>query len=287
MSTLTDQSVMNVDDGWTTGDAETNGTRIHYIRTGGAKPPLVIAHGYFDDALCRTPLVRELEAEWDVIAYDARAHGRSTTPDDGYGIDDRVADLTGLLDALDVDDAVLVGHSMGGSTVASTAARHPDRVRSAVMIDPAGMLVVDEDHDETDDVGADDPTAWVRERLDVWQDHTRGELLSEDEELAGHVDDGGEELAGLLADARLRLRPEIVEIAREGYPNPRDVYPEIDVPTLILKADADETERERHREIAALLENGHLVHVDDAGHCVFRDQRATATAVLQDFLDAA
>jgi len=284
MSMLTDWSVMSADD-WSEGDAETNGTRIHYIRTGGEKPPLVIAHGFFDDALCRAPLVRELEPEWDVIAYDARAHGRSAAPDNGYGIDDRVADLTGLLDALDVDDAVLVGHSMGGSTVASTAARHPDRVRSTVMIDPAGMLVVDEDHDEAAADRDEDPTAWVRERMAFWQTRTKEGLLADDDELAAHVEAGDEELAGLLADARLRLRPQIAEIAREGYPDPRDVYPEIDVPTLILKADADETERERHREIADLLPGGHLVHVDDAGHCVFRDQRATATAALRDFLD--
>lgn len=270
---------MNETDDWTEGHVETNGTRIHYTRTGGAKPPLVIAHGYFDDALCRTPLIRELEAEWDVIAHDARAHGRSDAPADGYGIDDRVADLVGVLDALEIETAVLVGHSMGGSTVASTAARHPDRVRGVVMIDPAGMLLLDENRDG-------DPTAWVRERLDVWQDRTKEELLAEDEELAAHVDAGEAELAELLADARLRLRPEIVETAREGYPDPEDVYPAIDVPALILKADAGEDERERHREIAALLGEGRLVHVDDAGHCVFRDQRTAATAELREFLAA-
>jgi len=272
-----------VADDWVEGLVEANGTRIHYTRTGGEKPALVIAHGFFDDALCRTPLIRELEDDYDVIAYDARGHGRSDAPESGYGMDDRVADLVGVLDALAVDEAVLVGHSMGGSTVASTAARHPERVRGVVMIDPAGLLVLDEHRGEDDDA-PDSDGDWPRDRILWWHDHSKAELLVEDDELADHVAAGDEELAELLADARLRLSQNVVAIAREGYPDPREVYPEIDVPALILKADADESERERHREIADLLPDGRLVHVDDAGHCVFRDQRAVATAALRSFL---
>jgi len=273
-----------VADDWAEGLVEANGTHVHYTRTGGEKPALVIAHGYFDDALCRTPLIRELEDDYDVIAYDARGHGRSDAPEDGYGMGDRVADLIGVLDALAVDEAILVGHSMGGSTVASTAARHPERVRGVVMIDPAGMLVLDEHRGEDDDT-PDSDGDWPRDQILWWHDHSKAQLLVEDDELAGHVAAGDEELAALLADARLRLSQNAVEIAREGYPDPREVYPGVDAPALILKADADEEARERHREIADLLPDGRLVHVDDAGHCVFRDQRPVATEELRAFLD--
>lgn len=270
-----------VADDWDEGIVETNGTRIHYTRTGGDGPALVIAHGYFDDALCRAPLIRELETDYDVIAYDARGHGRSDAPETGYGMDDRVADLIGVLDALGVDEAVLVGHSMGGSTVASTAAGHPDRVRGVVMIDPAGMLVLD-DHRDGD---PDEAGEWARDQILWWHDHSKAELLVADDELADHVAAGDEELAELLADARLRLSQNAVAVAREGYPDPHEVYPEIEAPALILKADADERERERHRGIADALPDGRLVHVDGAGHCVFRDERAVATGELRAFLD--
>jgi pimeloyl-ACP methyl ester carboxylesterase len=263
-------------DEWDEGFVESSGVRIHYTRTGGEKPPLVIAHGLFDDALCRTPLIRELEPDYDVIAYDARAHGRSDAPESGYEMDDRVADLVAVLDGLDVDRAILVGHSMGGSTVASTAARHPERVRGVVVIDPAGMLSFD-GGDRTDE---------VREQIRWWHDHSKAALVEADDELRGHVEAGEEELAALLADARLRLSQRIVAIAREGYPDLGDVYPEIEAPTLILKADAEGDARARDEEIAALLPDGRLVHVDDAGHCVFRDQRTAATAELRAFLGA-
>lgn len=267
---------MDADDDWAEGLVETNGTRLHYTRTGGDGPPLVIAHGFFDDALCRTPLIRELETDYDVIGYDARGHGRSDAPESGYGIDDRVADLVGLLDALEISDAVLVGHSMGGSTVASAAASQPDRVREVVMIEPAGMLEIDSD--------PDDRVTEIRDRILWWHDHSKAELLIADDELRDHAEAGDEELAGWLAEARLRVSQRIVEIATAGYPDPGTVYPEVDVPALVLKADASDDQRARHREIVDGLPDGRLVHVDDAGHCVFRDQRSVATETLRAFL---
>ena len=44
---------------WQEGDIEANGIRLHYTRTGGAKPPVVLAHGFSDDSLCWTPVAQE------------------------------------------------------------------------------------------------------------------------------------------------------------------------------------------------------------------------------------
>ena len=273
-----------VADDWAEGLVEANGTHVHYTRTGGEKPALVIAHGYFDDALCRTPLIRELEDDYDVIAYDARGHGRSDAPEDGYGMGDRVADLIGVLDALAVDEAILVGHSMGGSTVASTAARHPERVRGVVMIDPAGMLVLDEHRGEDDDT-PDSDGDWPRDRILWWHDHSKAELFEADEEIAGHAAAGDRDLASLLADARLRVSPNIAAVFEEGWLDPAERFPEITAPTLILRADVDERARDLDRERVDLIDDARLVHVDGAGHCVFRDRRETATRELRAFLD--
>jgi len=61
-----------------------------------------------------------------------------------------------------------------------------------------------------------------------------------------------------------------------GLVDPTETYGDIEAPTLIVKADAEEAEREREREIAAYLPDGRIVHVDEAGHCVFWDERAGA-----------
>jgi pimeloyl-ACP methyl ester carboxylesterase len=266
-------------EGWTEGTVEANGVRLHYTRTGGEGPTIVLAHGVFDDGPCRAPLARELAA-YDVLMYDARGHGRSDAPESGYAIEDRVADLVGLLDALAIENPILWGHSMGGDTVLATAAAYPDRPRAVVAVDPANLLHVGDEEDGTDRIEE------VREQILWWHDHTKAELLAADDELAGHVAAGEDDLASRLADARLRVSPRITQVFDEGWLDPRDTYPDVRAPTLILRVDGDETQRARDRELADLLPDGRLVHVEGAGHTVFRDARDDATRELRAFLES-
>jgi pimeloyl-ACP methyl ester carboxylesterase len=78
---------------WQQGDVLTNGIRMHYYRTGGDKPQVVLAHGFSDSGLCWTPVARELEADYDVIMIDARGHGLSEAPTSGYSPKNMGADL--------------------------------------------------------------------------------------------------------------------------------------------------------------------------------------------------
>ncbi|WP_415379725.1 alpha/beta fold hydrolase [Halosimplex sp. TS25] len=269
---------------WTEGFVEVDdGIRLHYARTGGDGPPLVVAHGVFDDGLARIPLARDLADEYDVILYDARGHGQSDAPESGYGAADRAADLVGLLDGLDIEHPLLLGHSMGGDTVLATAANYPDRPRAVVAVDPAGLLAHNRDNRGGDGPGEEEIEG-VRQQVLWWHDHSKAELLEADDELAGHVEAGEEELASLLADARLRVSATITEVFRSGWAEPDEFYPDIDAPTLVLRADVDEEARERDRESVDLIPDGRIVHVDDAGHCVFRDQRSVATEEVRSFL---
>jgi len=279
-----------VPDRWAEGTVDVDGVRLHYTRTGGDGPPLVVAHGVFDDGPCRTPLVRTLEGGYDVIAFDARGHGRSDAPDSGYGADDRVADLAGLFDALDLVDPILLGHSMGGDTVLATAATHPELPRAVVAIDPAGLLAHNEENradggnDGPDDSDADEVAA-VREQVLWWHDHSKAELFEADDEIAGHAAAGDRDLASLIADARLRVSPNITAVFEEGWLDPAEYFADITAPTLILRADVDDRARELDREQVDLIDDARLTHVDGAGHCVFRDQRENATRELRVFLD--
>jgi N-formylmaleamate deformylase len=59
---------------WVDGYVTSNNIKIHYYRTGGDKPQVVINHGAGDDGLCWTRVVMELEKDYDVIMPDARGH---------------------------------------------------------------------------------------------------------------------------------------------------------------------------------------------------------------------
>src|SRR3712207_1489803 len=101
---------------WQSSDIEANGIRLHYTRTGGAKPALVLAHGFSDDGLCWTPVADVLAQDYDVIMVDARGHGRSAAPEQGYTSIDHANDLAGLIAALGLDRPAVLGHSMGAAS---------------------------------------------------------------------------------------------------------------------------------------------------------------------------
>ena len=117
-----------------------NSLKIHYYRTGGDKPPVVINHGAGDDGLCFTHVVKELEHDFDVIMPDARGHGKSGSGKKDYSTSSRVEDLAGVIRALELDRPVVGGHSLGAETSMHLAARYPDLARGIFLEDPPIFL---------------------------------------------------------------------------------------------------------------------------------------------------
>jgi pimeloyl-ACP methyl ester carboxylesterase len=104
------------------------------------------------------------------------------------------------------------------------------------------------------------------------------------DELTREYENRSSSLSRRLAEADLECRPQIANIARVGYPPLDETFPDIECPTLVLKADADPEVRATELDIADELDDGRLVHIPEAGHCVFRDQYEAAYAELQAFL---
>ena len=113
------------------GYVSANGVRLHYLRSGGDKPPLVLAHGFSDSAACWASLIPALRDDYDVVAYDARGHGLSEAPEFGYQTDSRVADLLGLVAALGLAlrDATLAHITGAGHNV-----RRDNRVQTLEVL---------------------------------------------------------------------------------------------------------------------------------------------------------
>src|SRR4029450_13137784 len=97
---------------WQSAEIEANGLRLHYTRTGGNKPPIVLAHGVTDAGPCWTPVAEALAAKYDAIMVGARGHGRSDAPERGYGPVEQANDLAGVITGLTLNHPAVLGHSM-------------------------------------------------------------------------------------------------------------------------------------------------------------------------------
>ncbi len=134
---------------WWSGDVMANGVRLHVVRTGGADataslPPLVLAHGGSGQTGNWSRVARALEADYDLIMYDARGHGLSEAPP-SMEMEDFAADLAGLVQALHLDHPYLMGESMGALTVALAAGGHPRLASPPVAC--AGVVLLEILHD--------------------------------------------------------------------------------------------------------------------------------------------
>lgn len=119
---------------------EVAGQTLRYWRTGGDKAPLVLVHGFTDGAVVWKSLMPDLSAEYDVIAYDGRGHGGSVRVQKPYSFYDLTQELLGLLAALKIPKAGMIGHSMGAAIAYMAAAQAPECVDFLVLEDPPFTL---------------------------------------------------------------------------------------------------------------------------------------------------
>ncbi|PVM88375.1 alpha/beta hydrolase [Caulobacter radicis] len=104
--------------------AAKDGAQI-YFRDFGEGRPIVFSHGWPLNSDAWDGQMQFLaNAGFRVIAHDRRGHGRSDQPAAGYDMDTFADDLAAVIDALDLKDAILVGHSMGGGEIVRYVTRH-------------------------------------------------------------------------------------------------------------------------------------------------------------------
>jgi len=102
---------------------------------------IVMVHGFGANKDNWTRMARELTDKFNVYAIDLPGHGESSKPLDlGYRLDQQVAHLARILQALDIAKMHMMGNSMGGAITALYAATYPEQIKTAVLFDPAGIL---------------------------------------------------------------------------------------------------------------------------------------------------
>ncbi len=164
-----------------------------YYEDHGTGTPVVLSHGYpLTGQAWEKQVSALLDAGYRTITYDRRGWGDSSRPGIGYDYDTFAADLQGLMEKLDLRDAVLVGHSMGTGDVTHYLGRYgSDRVSKAVLVSaiPPYLLKTPDNPEGLPQAMFDgfltaakaDRLAWLKSFLDNFynMDMYRGSLVSE------------------------------------------------------------------------------------------------------------
>ncbi len=121
-----------------------NGIDVHYKKYGSGEPAIILLHGFGASVFSWREVLQPLSQYGTVIAYDRPAFGLTSRPMPGswqgvnpYSEEGNLALLFGLMDALGVPKAVLVGNSSGGRLAVQAALAQPQRVSGLVLVDAA------------------------------------------------------------------------------------------------------------------------------------------------------
>jgi len=238
-------------------------------------PVMVLANSLGSDLRIWDQVVAQLAGQFRFLRYDKRGHGLSETTPAPYLMDDHIGDLIGLLDALDIKEAIVGGVSVGGMIAQGLAARQPKRVRGLVLCDTAHRI-----GDEA-----------------LWGQRSRA------------IQEGGiEALADAIlerwftaafrkhrADELALWRHMLVRTPVDGYTGTcaairdTDLGPEtakIDVPTLVVcGAEDGATPPDVVREMAALIPKARFNLIESAAHLPCIETPETRSKMIAGFVE--
>jgi len=134
--------------------AAPDGVSIAYTVSGSGSPALVFIHGWLCDQGFWSAQAEAFEAEYTVLTIDLPGHGLSGMDREGWPLMAYGADVQAVVEHLDLDDVVLIGHSMGGSTALEAARLMRDRVVGVVAVDSLHNADLRYDPQQMEDVFA-------------------------------------------------------------------------------------------------------------------------------------
>lgn len=283
-------------DHWTHGSIEANGIPIHYVRTGGNKPSLLLLHGFQMDGLTWMRVAKALESDYDIIMPDARGHGRTGNAAQGASSLVMLEDTAAFIQALNLAPVLVLGHSMGADVAGRLAQSHPDLVKAVVLVDPALRAVNPGAWMESDGY-----KAWYNDWLTYLEKmrtqshaervaatlvrHIPGMSPTHEEDFVTHME------ASLLLD--MNILSQVATMNNGLTPLMEVLIDAADIPKLVLLAQPTKSrvvfaDRAAERdELQSRWQNGEVIIFEETGHFIQGERLEEFIATVQRWLKTA
>jgi non-heme chloroperoxidase len=152
---------------------DVNGIRLHYLDWGGNGPALIFLTGMGCSAYIFNKFAPRFTDQFRVLALTRRGHGDSDTPETGYDADTLTEDIRQFMDRLNIEKAILAGHSLAGVELTHFAATHPTRVEKLIYLD-----ALDDRREETA-IMEQNPLRNIKIKKEASSPHTLEEYIAD------------------------------------------------------------------------------------------------------------
>jgi pimeloyl-ACP methyl ester carboxylesterase len=261
------------------------GGQLVHIEQAGEGPPVVLLHGFGGSTFSWRNVLPGLAESFRVIAVDLNGFGYTQRPKDreAYTRQGQAALVLGVMDALGIARAHLVGHSYGGAITLWIASRHPERVRSMVLVDSAAPSFPE---DRRSGIAAFRPFAFVLVRGYALRPSSIRKALERS------IYDDSLVTAEMVRGYAERLRIEGLADAYQGLTAPRHGSAErveletIDLPALVVWGTEDVLiPLEGGRRAAERLPRATFVTMEMVGHIPMEERPGELLEIMVPFLE--
>lgn len=260
------------------GFLEVGGARLYYEEAGHGTP-LVMLHGGLLDATSWDAQFDVLSAGYHAVRYDARHHGRSES---GPGEFSNFEDLRGVLDALEIDQAIIMGLSLGARTAIDFAISYPNRVAALVLVSPGASGL--ERHSEAFAAHSQEFVRSFQDGLEAAVDYFLRWTLDGPTRSSSAVDASVREKARTMAATSV-VKQRSGNVLKELDPPAVGRLPEIQPPTLVVTGELDQPYiQELGRLVAAEAQDAEIALIPHAAHMVNMEAPEAFTEVILRFL---
>ena len=251
---------------------DATGLEIAYERA-GAGPPLVLVHGAAEDSRSWRPQLAALSDELTVVAWDEPGTGRSSDVPPGFGLTDWADCLAALIESLRLGPAHVAGLSWGGTVVLELYRRHPDLVRTLILVDTYAGWSGSLPREEVDARLAGLDTTLAAEEFDPTLPG-----------LFGHEPTA--EVATLMAEMAETVRPHSfgMVLTAVAEADLSDMLATIAVPALLIWGELDaRSPLAVARQIEAAIPDTTLVVIPECGHVSNLERPDEVNAAIRRF----